>query len=59
MRSPVTLRMFLAASYNAGYPKAVLALRAGGPRGIRIAMLPGETRGYLRKLDKVYPEIAG
>lgn len=59
MRSPMTLRMFLAASYNAGYPRAVRALRAGSPRGIRVAMLPGETRGYLRKLQEVHPEISG
>lgn len=63
MRSPMTLRMFLAASYNAGYPRVVRALRAGDGAGVRVVLnhqvLPRETRGYLRKLDKVHPEISG
>lgn len=63
MRSPMTLRMFLAASYNAGYPRAARALRPGAshdaPLVLRLHTLPTETRGYLRKFDKVYPEITG
>ncbi len=63
MRSPMTLRMFLAASYNAGYPRAARALRPGSRQDVPLVLrhhaLPSETQGYLRKLGQVHPETAG
>jgi len=63
VQSPETFRKFLAAAYNAGYPRAVSALRSENGKTSWLTFnhweLPRETRGYLWKLGWAYPEIAG
>lgn len=59
-QSPEALRNYLAAAYNAGFPKAASALRIDKKNiFLEEGNLPGQTRGYLKKFKKVYPEVIG
>ncbi|NTW13937.1 MAG: lytic transglycosylase domain-containing protein [Candidatus Moranbacteria bacterium] len=63
MRSPETLRRFLATAYNAGGRKAVSALESGSRNRPRLELshrnLPRETQAYLRKLAAYRMVAAG
>jgi hypothetical protein len=59
-QSPGALRNYLAAAYNAGFPKAASALRTDKKKiFLERGNLPGQTRGYLKKFKKVHPEVTG